>query len=125
MNLLLSLHARCCGQNANQYLTISELASKIKESNGLPGREIRKSNTIFRGFRTPRLPLLSNAANILEFVQRANSKHFLDQSKINVWRNLCSYDFHTFCNLQFETIVSFCIYVFPKVKRFHFVRMGK
>ena len=32
---------------------ISELAPKIKESDGLPRREIQKSNTIFRGLGHP------------------------------------------------------------------------
>ena len=37
------------GQKANRCLTISDLALKIKESDGLPGSVIRKSDTIFRG----------------------------------------------------------------------------
>ena len=46
-------------KNANRCLTISELALKIKESIGLPGHEIRKSDTIVRGLG---LPLVSNPA---------------------------------------------------------------
>ena len=40
-------------QKANRCLTILELALKIKASNGLPDREIEKSDTIFRGLWLP------------------------------------------------------------------------
>ena len=50
MNLSLRLHTRT---KANRCLTISDLALKIKESDGLPDSEIRRSDTIFRGLGLP------------------------------------------------------------------------